>query len=116
MISNWNTSCPRASTTRSELAQGWGVADSVPEAMDAYAVADARGAIVGVAGLEFHGHFALLCAVAVSKAHRQNGFGAQRIDLPMQSRPSAIGIYLLRTIAVNYFARRGFTVVHRVHV
>lgn len=82
---------------------------------DRYAVAEARGRLVGVAGVETHGRFGLLRSVAVSVRLRGEGVGEALVrDRLAWARASGLEVlYLLTTTADRYFARHGFSVVDR---
>jgi amino-acid N-acetyltransferase len=93
--------------------------DGVSESFgDGYIVAEFDGTVLGVAGIERHGDFALLRSVDVTTTHRCRGIGGQlvRNRLAQARETGASGVYLLTTTAVDYFSRFGFEVVGRDHV
>lgn len=91
-----------------------GVADGIPS----FVVAEADGAIVGVAGLEVRSSNGLLRSVAVDPAWRSHGVGralVTRIISDAEAR-GITGLYLLTTTAERYFPSFGFTTVPRAEV
>jgi amino-acid N-acetyltransferase len=82
---------------------------------DAYVIAEANGALVGVAGMETHDTSGLLRSVAVAPAARSLGLGDALVRNRMQwARDRSVrAVYLLTTTASDYFARRGFVAVDR---
>lgn len=93
--------------------------DGVSESFDdGYLIAEFDGRVLGVAGVERHGDFALLRSVAVTTTHRCKGIGGQlvRNRLAHARETGARGVYLLTTTAVDYFSRFGFEIVDRDRV
>jgi N-acetylglutamate synthase-like GNAT family acetyltransferase len=78
---------------------------------EAYAVAEADGCIVGLAGIEIHGRSGLLRSAAVAPPWRGTGIGdALTRDRIAWARAMGLeGIYLLTTTAGAYFPRFGFS-------
>jgi N-acetylglutamate synthase-like GNAT family acetyltransferase len=68
---------------------------------DGYAVAEERGELVAVAGVEVHGRFGLLRSVAVSARLRGEGIGAAlvRDRLAWSQAKGLAALYLLTTSA-----------------
>jgi amino-acid N-acetyltransferase len=92
--------------------------DGVREALPTFVVADADGALVGVAGLEVRGCDALLRSVAVDPAWRSHGVGralVTRLIADAESR-GLHALYLLTTTAERYFPSFGFQPVTRDEV
>ena len=87
----------------------------VEEALRHFVVADAGGAVVGVAGMEVHGPDAVLRSVAVDGALRGRGLGARMTGRVLQAAREAglRRVYLLTTTADGYFPRHGFRRIHR---
>lgn len=88
-----------------------GVADALPS----FVVAEADGALVGVAGLEVRSENALLRSVAVDPRWRSHGVGralVTRIISEAEAR-NVHGLYLLTTTAERYFPSFGFAPVQR---
>jgi N-acetylglutamate synthase-like GNAT family acetyltransferase len=92
--------------------------DGVREALDDFVVADAKGDIVGVAGLEVCCDNALLRSVAVQPEWRSHGLGRALVTR-MISDAEARGLralYLLTTTAERYFPGFGFRTIARDEV
>jgi amino-acid N-acetyltransferase len=84
-----------------------GVEDGFP---DAYVVACAEGALIGVAGLEQYGVFGLLRSVAVDEGVRRRGVGRALVTERLE-RARSLGldrVFLLTTTAARYFETLGF--------
>jgi arsenite methyltransferase len=81
----------------------------------AFVVAEAEGAVVGVAGLESHGGDALLRSVAVAPEWRGRGVGEALVrDRVEHARRLGLGhVYLLTTTAERWFPKLGFATVPR---
>jgi amino-acid N-acetyltransferase len=91
-----------------------GVAESLP----AFVVAEADGAIVGIAGLEVCRENALLRSVAVTPEWRSRGLGralVSRVIADAEAR-GLRALYLLTTTAEHYFPSFGFQQVTRDEV
>jgi amino-acid N-acetyltransferase len=92
--------------------------DGVAEALPDFVVAEANGALVGVAGLEVCCEHALLRSVAVDPAWRSHGVGRALVTRVI-SDAEARGIdalYLLTTTAERYFPSFGFQRITRDEV
>lgn len=89
-----------------------GVERHLPES---YAVAVARGRVIGVAGIEPYGRDGLLRSVAVSSDWRGRAVGARLVldRLAWAETAGLTGVYLLTDDAAGYFARLGFASVAR---
>jgi amino-acid N-acetyltransferase len=89
--------------------------DGVAEHLDAFLVAEAEGAVVGVGGLELYGSVALLRSLAVAARHRRRGFAGAICDgLEAEAaRRGVEALYLLTETADGFFARRGYAVAAR---
>ena len=91
-----------------------GVADALPD----FAVAESEGSLVGVAGLERCGRYALLRSVVVSEAWRSRRLGralVERVIADADSR-GVPSLYLLTTTAERYFPMFGFREITRGEV
>jgi amino-acid N-acetyltransferase len=89
--------------------------DGVAEALSTFVVAEADGALVGVAGLEVCCDNALLRSVAVETAWRSHGVGralVTRVIADAESR-GLRALYLLTTTAERYFPSFGFREIAR---
>lgn len=89
--------------------------DGVKESLKDFMVAEARGDIVGVAGLEVCCDDALLRSVAVRPEWRSKGVGralVNRVIAEAESR-GIRAMYLLTTTAEHYFPSFGFAKVDR---
>ena len=71
--------------------------------------------LVGCAGLEIHGDYALLRSVVVEQGQRGKGIGkALTHALIAKARQETLhGLYLLTTTAEPFFSRLGFQVISR---
>jgi N-acetylglutamate synthase-like GNAT family acetyltransferase len=92
--------------------------DGVAEALPTFFVAEAGGALVGVAGLEVCCDNALLRSVAVEPAWRSHDVGralVTRVIWEAESR-GIHALYLLTTTAERYFPSFGFRRIARDEV
>jgi amino-acid N-acetyltransferase len=92
--------------------------DGVREALDDFVVAEAKGDIVGVAGLEVCGDNALLRSVAVQPEWRSHALGralVTRVISDAEAR-GLRALYLLTTTAERYFPGFGFRTIGRDEV
>jgi N-acetylglutamate synthase-like GNAT family acetyltransferase len=92
--------------------------DGVHEALPCFVVAEADGAIVGVAGIEecgSRGKHALLRSVAVAPEWRSRGLGRTLVNraIAVAEERGAKALYLLTTTADTYFPSFGFTQTSR---
>jgi arsenate reductase len=74
--------------------------------------------VLGAAGAEIYGEYALLRSVVVSATRRNLGVGDTligRVTTYLHSR-GIRGIYLLTTTAGRYFLQRGYQLIERDHV
>lgn len=73
------------------------------------------GKLIGVTGLEVHGHVGLLRSVAVDPAYRSQGIAAQLVEQAIQyaQQFGLSDLYLLTTTAEHYFPRFGFKRIPR---
>lgn len=92
--------------------------DGVREALPTFVVAEAEGALVGVAGLEVCCDNALLRSVAVNPEWRSRGLGralVTRVIADAEAR-GIRALYLLTTTADHYFPSFGFEQIARDEV
>ena len=92
--------------------------DGVREALGTFVVAEARGDVVGVAGLEICCDDALLRSVAVQPDWRSHGLGralVTRVISDAEAR-GLRALYLLTTTAERYFPSFGFRTISRDEV
>ena len=92
--------------------------DGVHEALSSFVVAEERGEIVGVAGIEacgVTGEHALLRSVAVAPSWRNRGLGRVLVNRAIAEAESrgAKALYLLTTTAERYFPSFGFRTTAR---
>jgi N-acetylglutamate synthase-like GNAT family acetyltransferase len=82
---------------------------------EAYAVAEADGKVVGVAGLETYGDHGLLRSLVVDSPWRGQGVGdaLTRDRLAWAKARELKSVHLLTTTAAGYFPRLGFEMVDR---
>lgn len=87
----------------------------VEESLPSFVVAKVDGRLVGVAGLEVHGRDGVLRSVAVDPACRGRGLGGRltRRMLELADDAGLRRVYLLTTMAEEYFARYGFRRIDR---
>jgi amino-acid N-acetyltransferase len=90
----------------------------VREFIDDFFVADAMNTIVGSAGIETHGDYALLRSAVVSRALQGRGIGKRLVDAVIADakRRGISALYLLTTTAGEYFPSFGFERVDRSSV
>src|SRR3954453_5645110 len=91
-----------------------GVADNFSQ----FLVAEARGTLVGVVGLELYGQSALLRSAAVEGSWRGSGVGRVLVEraLDLARERGIEDVYLLTTTAEHYFPKFGFVCVRRDEV
>ena len=92
--------------------------DGVREALGTFVVAEAKGDVVGVAGLEVCCDNALLRSVAVQPEWRSHGLGralVTRVISDAEAR-GLRALYLLTTTAERYFPSFGFRTIGRDEV
>jgi N-acetylglutamate synthase-like GNAT family acetyltransferase len=84
------------------------------EHLEHFLLAEARGEVVGCAGLERHGQAALLRSVAVAPSRQGQGLGRLLTGLQMdRAQREGLALYLLTTSAAAYFQRFGFCIQER---
>jgi len=90
----------------------------VREALKDFVVAESRGQIVGVAGLEICKNDALLRSVAVSPDWRSKGVGRALVTHAIADAEARglRALYLLTDTAEHYFPSFGFTKIARENV
>jgi amino-acid N-acetyltransferase len=90
----------------------------VREALEDFVVAESRGEIVGVAGLEICGNDALLRSVAVHPNWRSKGVGRALVTRAIGDAEARRlhALYLLTTTAEHYFPSFGFAKIARENV
>lgn len=90
---------------------GAGVADALAH----FVIAEDKGELVGVVGLEIYGASALLRSAAVEEKWRGSGVGRVLIEraLDLARMRGIEDVFLLTTTAEHYFPRFGFTCVSR---
>jgi amino-acid N-acetyltransferase len=91
-----------------------GLEPSLPD----FLVAEERGRVVGVAGLEVYGDCALLRSAVVDAGRRGAGLGVGLIEslLRRATMRGVREIYLLTTTAEHFFPRFGFVRIPRADV
>jgi amino-acid N-acetyltransferase len=87
----------------------------VGEAIATFMVAEERGEVVGVAGLEVCQAHGLLRSVAVTPAWRNRGLATALVSrvISEAERRAMPAVYLLTTTAGDYFPRFGFSAIPR---
>jgi N-acetylglutamate synthase-like GNAT family acetyltransferase/SAM-dependent methyltransferase len=80
-----------------------------------YVIAEQKGEVVGVAGMELHGPHGLLRSVGVVPWLRGSGLGQKLVENRIAwARARGIdSLYLLTMTAERYFARNGFATIDR---
>ena len=83
--------------------------------LDGFVVVELEGRLIGVGGIELHGHDALLRSLAVSPEHQYCGVATTICDhLEAQAARHGIeSIYILTETAEQFFAGRGYALVAR---
>jgi N-acetylglutamate synthase-like GNAT family acetyltransferase len=81
----------------------------------AYVIAESKGELVGVAGMEAHGSHGLLRSLAVKESARNAGLGLAmlRDRLTWARERELESVHLLTTTADVFFSRYGFVAVDR---
>lgn len=92
--------------------------DGISDWLDRFWVAEHRGQVVGVAGMERYGDSGLLRSVAVAQEWRGTGLGRTLVDHVLEEGRAAgvREVYLLTTTAEHYFPRLGFDCICRDQV
>lgn len=87
----------------------------VADILDNFVIVELKGRLIGVGGIEIHGHDALLRSLAVSPEHQRSGIATAICDhLEAQAAQLGIGsVYILTETAEQFFAGRGYVVVER---
>jgi amino-acid N-acetyltransferase len=93
-------------------------AAGVPPTLERFLVADERGRVIGVVGLELYSDGALLRSAAVQPGVRGAGIGAALIRgiLDAARESGVTDVYLLTTTAERWFPRFGFEPIARADV
>jgi amino-acid N-acetyltransferase len=88
-----------------------GLAGDLPD----FIVAEAKGRLVGVVGLEIYGDSALLRSAAVEEGWRGGGVGRALIEgiIERAGNQGVRNLFLLTTTAEQYFPKFGFAPVER---
>jgi amino-acid N-acetyltransferase len=89
--------------------------DGVEETLQGFLVAESRGSIVGVVGLEYRGEYGLLRSTAVDAEWRGKRIARElvnRIIADAKARGTK-AVYLLTTTAEHYFPSFGFATTSR---
>ncbi|MDH3990480.1 MAG: arsenic resistance N-acetyltransferase ArsN2 [Gammaproteobacteria bacterium] len=87
----------------------------VVDFLDTFVVAELKGRLVGVGGIETHGNDALLRSLAVSPENQHCGIATAICD-HLEAQAAQLGmdsIYILTETAEQFFAGRGYAVVAR---
>lgn len=85
----------------------------IPDNLEGFFVAEEGSVVVGVAGLERYGPYALLRSVAVAEQGRGTGAALVRKILGEAQAHGTEAVFLLTTTAEGYFPRFGFTLAER---
>ncbi len=80
-----------------------------------FSVIKSEGELIACGGLEIFDEVALLRSVAIKDGFKSRGIGAKIVELLLTEakRNKVKSVYLLTTTAVNYFERKGFSVILR---
>ena len=90
-------------------------AQRAPERLEVCLLAESGSAVIGIADVELHGAFGLLCCVAIHPRHQGTGLGKQLAGA-VESFARSNGVHelcLLTTSAVEFFGSRGYRVDNR---
>lgn len=81
-------------------------------------VAEDRHGIVGVAGFEYYGKDALLRSIAVPSSLQRKHIGSILVDymIELARQKNIQRIFLLTETAAEFFARKGFEKIEKVHI
>jgi N-acetylglutamate synthase-like GNAT family acetyltransferase len=81
-------------------------------------IAEDKGELVGIAGLEFYGDDALLRSVAIRPGLQRQGIGSAIVDRMLQEvrKKEIRRVILLTETAKDFFLRQGFGVVERSEI
>ncbi|MGQ0815118.1 MAG: arsenic resistance N-acetyltransferase ArsN2 [Gemmatimonadota bacterium] len=87
----------------------------VREALGSFLVAEDGDDIVGVAGIDRHGAYALLRSVAVDEKWRSHGVARRLVERLVEAERAreTAAVYLLTTTAERYFPTFGFQTTTR---
>lgn len=87
----------------------------VVDLLETFVVVELEHGLIGLGGMETHGHHALLRSLAVSPEHRGCGVASAICDHLEQlaARNGIESIYILTETAEQFFAGRGYEVVAR---
>ncbi len=92
--------------------------EDLPQTLDNFLVAEKEGLVVGSAGLELYGDYALLRSMAVHPQHQGTGMGKAlylaAVNLALQYW--VWELYLITTTAAPFFEKQGFQKVDRGEV
>jgi amino-acid N-acetyltransferase len=101
--------------TRALLEQAQLPTESIGGHVTEFYVAEADGAIVGVAGFEFYGVDALLRSVAIRSNLQRKGLGSSLVDwmLSTAKEHRVKRLVLLTNTAGKFFEKKGFQVIDR---
>ncbi|CAN5324746.1 hypothetical protein BH09PSE6_BH09PSE6_08720 [soil metagenome] len=89
--------------------------EGVVDHLDHFVVAESGGRLIGCAGLELYGRYALLRSVAVKANARGSGIGSRLLEaITALGRDRRVDtLFLLTTTAADYFSRSGFERIER---
>jgi amino-acid N-acetyltransferase len=88
--------------------------EGVAAALPHFVVVDEGAGPIALAGLEWHGEYALLRSVVVDPAARGRGLARLMVaQLLERTAACKAGVFLLTTTADRYFASLGFAVIDR---
>ncbi|MFN8356868.1 MAG: arsenic resistance N-acetyltransferase ArsN2 [Spirosomataceae bacterium] len=90
----------------------------LPKGTPHFLVAKDKDTVVGTAGVEIHGFYALLRSVAVEEAFQNQGIAKQLTKAAIKEaiKQDVCEIYLITTSAEQYFKKQGFEQVERSDV
>jgi amino-acid N-acetyltransferase len=92
--------------------------DIAPAMLDFFIIAEDKGSLTGVTGLEIYSGIALLRSFAVRKEYRNCGIGNALYEkiIHIAQEKNINELYLLTTSAEDYFFKRGFIIINRNNV
>lgn len=92
--------------------------DGIEDHFARFVVAEEAGEVLGAAGLEVHGDYGLLRSVVVARSAKGRGIGRAVTNRVLEDAKARglRAVYLLTTIAANYFELLGFVRVAREEV
>ncbi len=92
--------------------------EDLPGTLENFIIAKEAGNIIGSAGLEVYGSYALLRSLAVSTSTQGKGVGHRlyRAIMQLATEKAVKEVYLITTTAAPFFEKQGFVKADRLSV